>query len=104
MLIENTQPNVRKVGEIYLHTGVNEVDSKKWLKVIKGGYEKAIAGLVQDGVLKITPDDDAKLTVATIESTYDVHLLDKWNESAKGPIKGAIRKQKEKILGTEKAS
>lgn len=104
MLIENTQPNVRKVGPIYLHTGVNEVDSKKWASVVKSGYEKAITGLVQDGVLKITPEEDAKLTVATIESTYDVHLLDKWNESAKGPLKGAIRKQKEKILGTDKAS
>jgi hypothetical protein len=103
MLIENTQPNVHKVGPIYILTGVNEVDSKEWASVLKSGYERAITALVKDGVFKITPDEDAKLTVATIESTYDVHLLDKWNESAKGPLKGAIRKQREKILGTDKA-
>ena len=91
MLIENTQPCARQVGGIYLIPGVNQVDKKEWDLQLKKGYKGPVDGLIEDGILKI--EDDSKVTMALVAKTYSVEILEEWLPDAKGPLKGAIKKQ-----------
>lgn len=99
MLIENTQSNHRQVGTIYLGPGINQVDSKKWNEVLKAGYKSSVNKLIEAGILVMR--DDNKITIAVVGNTYDVPTLRSWLKEAKGPLKGAIKKQISTIIGDE---
>ena len=91
MLVENHQPCSRSIGSILLMPGVNRLDKKAWDLAMKGGYKKSVDGLVDDGTLSMV--DDGKVTVALVSKTYDMEILEDWLVDAKGPVKGAIKKQ-----------
>lgn len=68
-----------------------------WDEMCKSGkWKKPIAGLVKDGKL-VVHDPRAKVTIAMVEKTYDVKVLNEWRETAKGALKGAITKQLEAL-------
>jgi len=93
MLVEHTKPQSRTIGELHVLPGMNQVSDELWDKLSKSGkWAKPIKGLITDGVL-IVLDPRKKLTVALVEKTYNVALLNEWSETAKGPLLGAIRKQ-----------
>jgi len=100
MLVENHQPNSRSIGNIFLIPGVNKLDKKNWDKQVKAGYKKAVDGLIQDGILSIR--DESKVTVSLVAKTYDVTILEEWLTNAKGPLKGAIKKQIDLMTTEEK--
>jgi hypothetical protein len=103
VLVENTQPCHRAVGDIYLAPGCNKVDAKKWDHLLENGYKKPVAGLIDEGILIM--HEGSKPTIALVSSTYDVDLLEDWLSDAKGPLKGAIKKQLSKLtISDEKAS
>ena len=91
MLIENTEPCARQVGEIYLIPGVNQIDKKEWERHLDNGYKRSIDKLLNVGILRIEPDE--KVTIALVKKTYKVDILEEWLSEAKGPLKGAIKKQ-----------
>ena len=99
MLVENTQSNHRKIGKIILGPGINEVDKRIWDEAMRNGYERSVRNLVDKGILDIKGDE--RLTIALVKNTYDVHLMRTWLEDAKGPLKGAIKKQIASIIGDE---
>ena len=101
MLIENTMPNARQVGTIYLIPGVNKIDDKAWEIEMKKGYKGPVAGLFEDGILNLV---SGKITIAMVGKTYKVDVLEEWLEDAKGPLKGAIKKQIAMMLKERKAS
>jgi len=92
ILIENMQPNTRAIGSLSLGPGVNEVDQKVWEYLKAKPFKSGIQKLLDSGILKIRGGKE-KLTVATVEKTYDVKTLESMLDEARGPIKGAIRKQ-----------
>jgi len=96
MLVEHTTPCARSIGNLYLIPGFNLVDDKRWDHLTAKGskWAKPIAGLIKEGILKIE-DARKKLTIAMVEKTYDVTLLESWEADAsnKGPLRGAIKKQ-----------
>ena len=92
MFIENTQPNTRAIMGLYLGPGVNEVVEMKWEQIKAAGYDQSINKLVDAGVLKIM-GAAAKVTIALVEKTYKIEILEKWLVGARGPLKGAIKKQ-----------
>ena len=55
-------------------------------------WAKPIEIHIENGTI-VVMDQRSKLTVKQIEKTYDIDLLESWLEEAKGPIKGAIKKQ-----------
>lgn len=77
---------------LYLGPGVNEVAEMRWEQIKSAGYEDSINKLVDAGVIKIM-GAAAKVTVALVEKTYKIEILEKWLGDARGPLKGAIRKQ-----------
>lgn len=91
MLVENTQPNTRAIGKVYLGPGINDVETKTWEALKSQGFDGPIKELIKDGVLKIHASD--KITIAMVEKTYEVPALKAWLVDAKGPLKGAIKKQ-----------
>jgi len=99
MLVENTQSNHRQIGSIYLGPGINEVDKKTWDEMMRNGYKRSVGKLIEAGILDVK--DDERLTIALVKNTYDVHLMRTWLEDAKGPLKGAIKKQIATIIGDE---
>jgi len=101
MLVENTQPNTRAIGKVYLGPGLNEVEKSVWDALKSAGYAGPIKELERDGIIKVHAPD-TKITIAMAEKTYDVAALRGWLEDAKGPLKGAIKKQLDIITeGTE---
>ncbi len=99
-LVENTQPNTRAIGTLYLAPGINEVDQKLWEGLKAKTYKTGIQKLLDREILKIRGGTE-KLTVALVEKTYDVKTLESMLDSARGPLKGAIRKQIKMITETE---
>lgn len=104
MFVENTQSNIRAIGGLYLGPGVNEVAEMRWERLKATGYETGINKLVDSGVLKVM-GTAAKVTIALVEKTYKKEILEKWLTSARGPLKGAIKKQIElvKVEKTDEA-
>jgi len=94
MLINNLEPRARSIGSIYLIPGVNNIDDKRWEYVNANGFKKAIAGMVNEGIIEIS-DAKEKLTQEMVRKTYDINLLEEWaaDPKHKGPLRGAIRKQ-----------
>lgn len=96
MLVEHTNPCARSIGNLYLIPGFNLVDDKRWDHLMSkdSKWAKPITGLIKEGILKIE-DARKKLTIAMVEKTYDVTLLESWEADAgnKGPLRGAIKKQ-----------
>lgn len=91
MLIENTRPCHVSFRQLHLQPGCNSVNEKAWEGLSKIGYEKAIKGMVEEGHLVI--HDNEKPSIALVAKTYDIPLLEEWLTTAKGPLKGAIKKQ-----------
>ena len=97
MLIENTKSQTRTIGELLLIPGVNKVTDSKWDEMVASKkWSKPIKGLIEDGILEVK-DARQKLTIALVNKTYDVEVLREWQETAKGTILGAIRKQLEAL-------
>jgi hypothetical protein len=98
MLVENTQPCARSIGTLILIPGFNQIDDARWDGVLASKFGKPIKGLLKDGILK-TQDAREKLTIATVEKTYEPNLLNQWlaDASHKGPLRGALRKQLQAI-------
>ena len=46
---------------------------------------------LDEGVLNIV--DESRINVGLVKKTYDVKVLEEWLQDAKGPLKGAIKKQ-----------
>jgi len=92
MFIENTQPNTRAIMGLYLGPGVNEVAEMRWEQIKAAGYEDSINKLINAGVLNVM-GAAAKVTIALVEKTYKIEVLEKWLGDARGPLKGAIKKQ-----------
>jgi len=104
MLIEHTRPQSRTIGAIELIPGYNKIDDKVWDAVANSPkWKKPIAGLVKDGIIKLD-DVRKKITIAMVEKTYKVELLEEWLVKAKGPLKGAITKQIELIEARPEAA
>jgi len=99
MLVENTQSNHRQIGSIYLGPGVSQVDKKTWDEQMVKGYKRSVDRLVDAGILSIK--EDGKVTIAVAANTYDIPTLRAWLVDAKGPLKGAIKKQISSIIGDE---
>ena len=100
MLIENTMPNNRQIGTLYLMPGINQVDKDAWEGQMKRGYRRPVKGLVEEGILNII--DDSRVSVSLVKKTYDVKVLEEWLVDAKGPLKGAIKKQIATMTDDEK--
>jgi len=94
MLIEHTKPCSRFIGSLHLIPGINKVDDKRWDEMTKKGsiWSDPIKDLIALEVLKVS-DPRTRPTVALVEKTYDVDLLEEWLVEAKGPLKGALKKQ-----------
>lgn len=92
MLVENTQPNTRAIGKVYLGPGITDVETKTWEGLKSQGFDGPIKELIRDGVIKVHAAD-TKVTIAMVEKTYEVPTLRGWLQEAKGPLKGAIKKQ-----------
>jgi len=93
MLVEHTRPQSRFIGDIHLIPGFNKIPDADWDAVANSPkWARPIKGLIEEGIIKV---DDArkKITIAMVEKTYNVDLLNEWYEKAKGPLKGAITKQ-----------
>ena len=101
-LVENTQPNTRAIGTLYLSPGINEVDQKLWESLKAKTYRTGIQKLLDKGILKVRGGAE-KITVAIVEKTYDVKTLESMLDDARGPLKGAIRKQIKMITESEPA-
>ena len=93
MLVENKMPNSRQIGTLYLIPGVNQVDSDSWSRQLKNGYKRAVKALCDEGILSVI--DESKINIGLVKKTYDVKVLEEWLQDAKGPLKGAIKKQLE---------
>lgn len=91
MLVENHQPCSRSIGGILLIPGINRLDKKDWDLQLNRGYKKSVEGLFDDGILSMI--EDGKITVALVGKTLDPEILEDWLSDAKGPVKGAIKKQ-----------
>lgn len=100
MYIENTQANTRAIGGLYLGPGVNEVAEMEWELLKTKGFGGPIEKLINQGVLKVM-GAASKVTIALVEKTYKIEVLEKWLVSARGPLKGAIKKQIE-LVAVEK--
>ena len=100
MLVENTQSNHRKIGTIILGPGINQVDKKEWDEMMRNGYKRSVDKLIDAGIIDVKTDE--RLTIALVKNTYDVYVLRDWLEEAKGPLKGAIKKQIATIIGDGK--
>jgi hypothetical protein len=98
MLVENTEPCHRSIGHIYIQPGCNTVKDSVWEKLMDNGYRKSVGGLIEAGILIV--HESLKPTQALVAKTYDLDLLEDWLTEAKGPLKGAIKKQIA-ILSTE---
>lgn len=93
MLVEHTKPQSRTLGDIHLLPGFNKIEDTVWDELVKSKkWCKPIKGLIADGIIKVD-DVRKKITIAIVEKTYDVGLLNEWLGKAKGPLKGAITKQ-----------
>jgi hypothetical protein len=96
MLIDHTEARSRTIGSINLIPGINKIDDKRWDNLTSKGskWAKPIMGLIESGILKVE-DARKKLTIAMVEKTYDVPLLEDWkaDPAHKGPLRGAITKQ-----------
>ena len=93
MLVENVKSQTMSVGGLILIPGINQIADKTWDELTKSGkWAKPIKGLIEDETLKVQ-DARQKLTIAMVNKTYDVNVLNEWAATAKGPILGAIRKQ-----------
>lgn len=98
MLVENTQPCARSIGTLILIPGFNQIDDSRWDGVMASKFGRPVKGLLKDGILKVMDARD-KLTIATVEKTYEPNLLNEWlaDTSHKGPLRGALRKQLQAI-------
>ena len=84
MLVEHTKAQSRSIGEIYLLPGFNKIDDKKWDELVKSPkWGKPVKGLIESGIIKVD-DVRKKITIAMVEKTYNVDLLNEWYEKAKG--------------------
>lgn len=95
MLVEHTNPCSLGIGNLYFIPGWQEVDDGRWDALVKSKkWGKAIEGYLKEGILKLK-DKREKLTIATVEKTYDLDLLSAWlaDEANKGRLRGAIRTQ-----------
>lgn len=95
MLVEHTAPCARTLGGLVLIPGINKIDDKRWDHIAKSKmWSGPIKGLIADGILKVE-DARNKLTIAMVEKTYDVALLEEWaaDPAHKGPLRGALKKQ-----------
>ncbi len=98
MLVENTQPCARSIGSLILIPGFNQIDDIRWDGLMGSKFGGPVKGLLKEGVLKCL-DAREKLTIATVEKTYEPNLLNEWlaDTSHKGPLRGALRKQLQAI-------
>ncbi len=93
MLIEFTEARSLSIGSLYLIPGINKVEDDVWDNLTKSAqWKNPIKGLIASGRLVVV-DSREKVTQELVAKTYDVNLLEEWNEKAKGPLKGAIKKQ-----------
>jgi hypothetical protein len=93
MLIEHTKPQSRTIGDIHLIPGFKKIEDKKWDDLIKNPkWTRPVKGLIAEGIIKVD-DVRKKITIAMVEKTFNVDLLNEWLVKAKGPLKGAITKQ-----------
>ena len=95
MLVENTEPRARSIGSLILIPGYNKIEDSEWDQLIKQPIWKApIEGLIKQKIITVK-DDREKLTMSTVEKTYDIDLLETWlaDSDNKGPLRGAIKKQ-----------
>jgi len=93
MLIEHTKPCSRFIGPVHLIPGFNDVDTKLWDEMAKSKkWGSAIKNLETTGII-VVKDPREKPTISIVEKTYDINLLEEWLTEAKGPLKGAIKKQ-----------
>lgn len=94
IIVKNNEARNTSIGNLHLIPGVNEVDSDKWDALMATGYKRAIAGMVEDGLIDLIDGDSVdKITISLVKETYLQDTLDRWLETAKGPLKGAIKKQ-----------
>ncbi len=91
MLVDYNEPNSRTIGSLTLTPGVNQVDKDKWDGLLAAGYKKSVDALIDEGVITII--EDSRVNVALVKKTYDLKILEQWLDEAKGPLKGAIKKQ-----------
>ena len=99
MLVKNSQPCARAIGNLVLVPGWNKVPDERWDVLAKSKqWAKPIKGLVEDGILELT-DSREKLTIEIVKQTNDVDMLEAWlsDPAHKGPLKGAIKKQLAKM-------
>lgn len=94
ILVKNNEARNTSIGDLHLGPGVNEVDSVKWDALMAMGYKKSVMGMVEDGLLDIIDGDNVdKITISLVKETYMQDTLERWLDGAKGPLKGAIKKQ-----------
>jgi hypothetical protein len=99
-LVENLQPNSRSIGPIILSPGHNKIDPKLWETTMLRGFKDVVEKLADDKIIRISGEKQ-KLTVAIVEKTYDVPTLKSMLEEARGPLKGAVKKQLKMITESE---
>lgn len=105
MLIKNNEARCLGLSDkIKLMPGVNKVRDSHWLAATKdgSGFKRGIKGKIDSGSIEIIQDVESKekpvkVTIKLVEETYDSRILSEWLETAKGPLKGAIKAQLEKM-------
>lgn len=105
MLLKNNEARCLGLSDsIHLMPGVNKIKDSLWIKATKEGskFKRGIEGKISQGSVEIVQDVDssekpAKVTIKLVEQTYDSRILNEWLEDAKGPLKGAIRAQLDKM-------
>lgn len=99
LLVEWNRPCSVGIGALKLNPGINEVEKAKWEQAANSGYERALKVYQEEGDIKIHTSD--KPTIAIVNKTYNIDILEDWLVEAKGPLKGAIKTQL-KLMNTEK--
>ena len=99
LLIEWNRPCSMGIGSLKLHPGINEVHKAKWESAISLGYERAVKVYQDNGDIVVHNSD--KPTIAIVNKTYNMEILEDWLVEAKGPLKGAI-KQQIKLMNSDK--
>jgi len=99
MLVENSEPCHRSIGSLYLQPGCNTVKDAEWERLMDNGYRRSVSKLIDAGILIV--HESLKPTQALVAKTYDMELLEDWLSEAKGPLKGAIKKQISLLSDTE---
>lgn len=104
MFIQNHRPrNITLCMDIHLMPGLNDIpdkkwksyrDDKRWERSFKGRLERGDISLVDEEITRESPE---KVTIKMVNETFDSRILEDWLATAKGPLKGAIRKQIEKM-------